>query len=95
MTTASAEVSGKPVATSAAPIDVIAAAVLERVRELGRSGGSGGCTFRMASMGGGVESIRAGTSSGVAVAALGVAAFGSTWGCGLAACRWAAVGASY
>ena len=64
---ASEEVSLKPAAISASPMDVMFA-VLERVRELGRFGSAGGCIPRVASMDVGVASVRAGWPRGSAVA---------------------------
>ena len=83
MTMASEEVSLKPVAINAAPTDAIAA-VLERVRELGRYGSAGGCTctFRMASIEVGVVSVRADWTSGSVVALTPEGLSGAAWGGG-------------
>ena len=80
---ASEEVSLKPVAINAAPTDAIAA-VLERVRELGRYGSAGGCTctFRMASIEVGVASVRADWTSGSVVALTPEGSSGAAWGGG-------------
>ena len=81
---ASEEVSLKPVAIYAAPMDAIA--VSERVRELGRSGIAGGCTCisRMASMEVAVASVRAGWARGSVVAFTPEGSSGAAWsgGCG-------------
>ena len=69
MTIASEQVSLKPVAISASPMDVMFA-VLERVRELGRFGSADGCISTVASMDVGVASVRADWASGSAVVAL-------------------------
>ena len=83
MTMASEEVSLKPVAINAAPTDAIAA-VLERVRELGRSRSAGGCICisRVASMEVGVASVRAGWACGSVVALTPEGSSGAAWGGG-------------